>query len=87
MPRFLLLGIHLLLLFGDSKGAGWNHFLHGGSIEAEGDNYDITILTGTMTGRLLFSDGDIKAEMVLPPWNNFLWSLLCFVVVRSRHDE
>jgi hypothetical protein len=27
------------------------------------------------------------AEMISPPWNNFLGSLLCFVVVRSNHDE
>jgi hypothetical protein len=32
----------------------------------------------------LFSDGDIKAEIVSPPWNNFLRSLLCF---RSGHNE
>jgi hypothetical protein len=25
--------------------------------------------------------------MMLSPWNNFLRSLLCFVVVRSDHDE
>jgi hypothetical protein len=25
--------------------------------------------------------------MMSPPWNNFLRSLLCFVVVRSGHDE
>jgi hypothetical protein len=37
--------------------------------------------------RLLFPDGGIKAEMMLPPWNNFLRSLFHFVVVRSGHDE
>jgi hypothetical protein len=25
--------------------------------------------------------------MMLPPWNNFLWSFLCFIMVRSNHDE
>jgi hypothetical protein len=35
----------------------------------------------------LFSDGDIKAEMVSPLWNNFLRSLLRFIVVRCDHDE
>ena len=35
----------------------------------------------------LFSDGDINAEMVSPPWNNFLRSLLRFKVVRSDHNE
>ena len=37
--------------------------------------------------RLLFSDDDIKAEMMSPPWNNFLLSLLRFIVVKSGHDE
>jgi hypothetical protein len=37
--------------------------------------------------RLFFPDDDIKAEMMLPPWNNFLRSLLYFVVVRFSHDE
>ena len=84
---FLGFGIHLLLhLSGDGERAGWNRFLRGGSVEDEGDNYGISILTN-MTWRLLFSDSDIKAEMVSPPWNNFVRSLLCFVVVRSRHDE
>jgi hypothetical protein len=32
-------------------------------------------------------DDDIKAEMMSLPWNNFLRSLLRFVVVRSDHDE
>jgi hypothetical protein len=35
----------------------------------------------------LFSNGDIKVEMMSLPWNIFLRSLLCFVVVRSSHDE
>ena len=72
MPSFLVLGIYLLLLSGDDEraGAGWNHFLHDGSVEDEGDNYSVSILT-SMIWRLLFPDGDIKAEMVSPPWNNF----------------
>jgi hypothetical protein len=40
-----------------------------------------------MTWRFLFSDGDIKAEMMSLPWNNFLRSLLRFIVVRSGNDE
>jgi hypothetical protein len=60
---------------------------HGGSIEDDGDNYGVNILIGMTTWKLLFSDGDIKAEMVSPPWNNFLRSLLHFIVVRSSHDE
>ena len=86
MPSFLVLGIYLLLLSDDDERARWNHFLHGGSVEDEGYNYDVSILTG-MTCRFLFSDGDIKAEMVSPPWNNFLRPLLRFIVVRSGHDE
>ncbi|KAG0522897.1 hypothetical protein BDA96_07G077400 [Sorghum bicolor] len=37
--------------------------------------------------RLLFPDGGIKAEMMLPPWNNFFQSLIRFIVVRSSHNE
>jgi hypothetical protein len=29
----------------------------------------------------------MKAEMMSPPWNNFLLSPLHFVVVRSGHDK
>jgi len=87
MSIFLVLGIYLLLLlFGDTEGEGWNHFLYGGFVEDEGDNYGVSILTG-MTWRFLFLDGDIKTKMVSPPWNNFLWSLIRFIVVRSGHDE
>jgi hypothetical protein len=59
----------LLLLSNDGERVGWNRFLHDGSVEDGGDNYDVIILTSTMTLRLLFPDGDIKAEMVSPPWN------------------
>jgi hypothetical protein len=83
---FLVLGIYLLL-FGDGERARWNRFLHGDSVEDEGDNYGVSILTRMTTWSLLFLDGDIKAEMVSPSWNNFLWSLLRFIVVRSDHIE
>jgi hypothetical protein len=74
----LVLGIYFfLLLSGDGERAGWNSFLRGNSIEDVGNNYDVgTVL---MTGRPLFSDGDIKVEMVSLLWNNFLWSLLHFL--------
>jgi len=39
------------------------------------------------TWRLLFPDDGIKAEMMSPLWNNFLQSLLCFIMVRSSHNE
>ena len=83
--KFLGTGVYLLLP-DDGEGAEWIRFLHGGSVEDEGDNYDVSILT-SMTWRLLFPNGGIKAEMVLPSWNNFLRSLLCFIVVRSGYDE
>ena len=86
MPSFLVLGIYLLLS-GDTERVGWNRFLHGGSVEDGGDNYGVSILTDTTTYRLLFPDDDIKAEMVSPTWNNFLGSLLRFIVVRFGHDE
>jgi hypothetical protein len=73
-------------LSGNDERAWWNRFLHVGSVEDEDDNYGVSILT-SMTWRLLFLDGDIKMEMVSPPWNNFLRSLLRFIVVGSDHDE
>jgi hypothetical protein len=75
------------LLSVDGERAIWNRFLYGGSVEDTGNNYGNNILTGLTAWRLLFSDSDIKAEMVPPPWNNFLRSLLRFTVVRSSHNE
>jgi hypothetical protein len=89
MSNFLVLEFYLLLLLlsGDGEGEGWNHLLHGGSIEDEGDNFGISIFIDMTTWRLLFPDSGIKAKMMLPLWNNFLRSFLHFVVVRSNHDE
>jgi len=78
MPSFLVLRIYLLLSGGGER-AWWNYFLHGDSIEDEGDNYDVSILT-SMTWKLLFSDGDIEEEMVSPSWNNFLRSLMTMTI-------
>ena len=86
MPSFLVLRIYLLLLPRDGEGSGWIHFLRGGSVEDEGDN-GVNSFLGLTTWRLSFLDGDIKAEMVSPTWNNFLGSLLRFIVVRFGHDE
>jgi hypothetical protein len=83
MPSFLVLGVYLL--FGDGEGAGWIRFLHGGSVEDEGD-ISVSNFIGLTTWRLSFLDGDIKVEMKSPSWNNFLRSLLRFVVVRSDHN-
>jgi hypothetical protein len=47
MPSFLVLGIYLLLPSSDAEGEGWDHFLHGGSIEDESDNYGVSNFTGT----------------------------------------
>jgi len=84
MPSFLVLGIYLLP--GDDEGVWWIRFLHGGSVEDEGD-IGVSNFLSLMTWRLGFPDGDIKAEIMSPPWNNFLQSLLHFVVVRSDHHE
>jgi hypothetical protein len=63
----LFLEIYLPLLSGDGERAGWNRFLHGGSVENEGDNYGVSIITGMTTSRLFFPNGDIKAEMASMP--------------------
>jgi hypothetical protein len=86
MPNFLILGIYLLLS-GDGKGAGWNCFLRGAFVEDKADNYGVSNFTGMTIWRLFFPDGDIKTEMMSSPWNNFVRSLLRFVVVIFVHDE
>jgi len=60
------LGIYLLL-FSDGEKTGWIRFLHGGSVEDEGDNYDVNNFLGMMTWRLFFLNSVIKAEMMSPP--------------------
>jgi hypothetical protein len=65
---FFILVIYLLLFSNNGKRAKWNHFLHGVSVQYEGDIYIISILTDIMIWRLLFSDDDIKADIVSPPW-------------------
>jgi hypothetical protein len=88
MPNFLALEFYLLLLLsGDNEGEGWNPLLYGGSVEDKGDNFGVSIFIDMTIWKLLFSDSGIKAEMMLPQWNNFLWFLLWFLVVRSGHDE
>jgi hypothetical protein len=88
MLNYLVLEFYLLLLISvDGEGEGWNRFLHDGSVEDESDNVGVSIFIDITTWRLLFSDGGIKAEMISPPWNNFLRSLLRFAVVRFGHDE
>ena len=68
MPSFLVLGIcFLLLLSGAGEEVGWIRFLHGDSDEDEGDNYGVSNFLGMTTWRIRFPDGDIKAEMMLPP--------------------
>ena len=87
MSSFLVLGTYLLLLLsGDGEGTGWIRFLHGGSVEDEGD-ISVNNFIGLTTWRLGSPDGDIKAEMMSPSWNNFLRSLLRFVVVRFDHNK
>jgi hypothetical protein len=42
MPSFWVLGIYFLLLSSDGERADWNRFLYGGSVEDEGNNYDVS---------------------------------------------
>ena len=88
MPNFLVLEFYLFLLLpGDGEGERWNRLLQGGSVEDKDDNFSVSIFIDMTAWRLLFPDGGIKAEMMSPPWNNFLQSLLRFIVVRSSHNE
>jgi hypothetical protein len=66
--KFLYIVFYLFFLFLSSDGEGerWNRLLHGGSVEDEGDNFSVSIFINMTTWRLLFSDGDIKAEMMSP---------------------
>jgi hypothetical protein len=82
MLNFLVLEFYvLLLLSGDGEGEMWNRLLHSGSVEDKDDNFGVSIFIGMTTWRLLFPDGGIKAETMSPLWNNFLQSLLRFIVV------
>jgi len=68
MPKFMVLEFYLLLLLsGDVEGERWNLLLHGGSVEDKNDNFGVSIFIDMTTWRLLFPDGGIKAEMILPP--------------------
>ena len=77
----------LLLLSGNGEEIGWLESLHGGSEEGGGGIYCVGNLLGATTWRIRFPDGVIEVGMVPSSWNNFLWPLLCFVVVRSNHNE
>jgi hypothetical protein len=46
MSSFLVLEIYFLLLSNDGEMAGWNRFLHGGSVEDVGNKYGVGILSG-----------------------------------------
>jgi hypothetical protein len=50
MPNFLVLEFYLLLLLsGDSERKEWNHLLHSGSVEDEGDNFGVNIFINMTT--------------------------------------
>ena len=67
MPSFVVLATYFLLFSNDGEMVVQNRFLHGGSVEDAGNNYGVDILTDLMTWRFLFSDDDIKMEMLSPP--------------------
>jgi hypothetical protein len=52
MPNFLVLGIYFLLS-GNSKGKGWNRFLHGDYVEDEDANYGMSNFIGITTKTFL----------------------------------
>ena len=87
MPSFLVLEIYLLLS-GDSEGVGWIRFLHGNSVEVEGDNYGVNNFLVMTTWILFFSNGDIKAVMMLSLWNIFsgLFSVLLWLDLATMKD-
>ena len=87
MPRFVVWEIcFLLLLSGNGEEIGWIGSLHGGSDEG-GGIYGVGNFLGATAWRIRFPGGVIEAGMVPSSWNNFLRSLLRFVVVRSNHGE
>jgi len=68
MSSFFVLGIYFLLFSGDGEIVGWNHFLHGGSVEDVDNNYGIGILTDfddmeTFIFEWRHQDGDGVAAM------------------------
>jgi hypothetical protein len=88
MPRFAVWEICFLLLFGNGDEIGRLVSLHGGFDERGGDDiYGINNSFGVTTWIFRFPDGDTEEGMVPSSWNNFLWPLLRFVVVRSNHGE
>jgi hypothetical protein len=88
MPSFLVLGIYLLLLHsGDARGQGGIVFSIAALLKMRATIATLVSILTSMTWRLLFPNSDIKAEMVSLPWNNFLRSLLRFIVVRSGYNE
>jgi hypothetical protein len=48
MPNYLVLEFYLLISI-DGEGEGWNRFLHGGSVEDEGDNIGVSIFIDMTT--------------------------------------
>jgi hypothetical protein len=87
MSHFIVLEICFLLLSDNDEEIGWLGSLHDGSDEGCGDIYAVGTLVEVTTWRISFPDGDIVLGMVPSSSNNFLWSLLYFIVVRSNHGE
>jgi hypothetical protein len=80
---FFVFGIWFLF-FLSGKEVGWILSLHDVSDEDDVSEDDISNLFGMMTWTIRFPDGDIKAGVMLPLWNKFLWSLLCFVMATTK---
>jgi hypothetical protein len=91
MSRFVVWEVCFLPLSGNGDEIGWLgsswRILGLGFDERGGGIYDVNNFHGAMTWRIRFSDGDTEAGMVSSSWNNFLRSLLSFVIVRSNNSE
>ena len=86
MPHFMVWKIcFLVLLSGNGEEIGWIGSLHGCSDEGGGGIYGVGNFLGATTWKIRFPDGIIEVRKVPSSWNNFLWPLLRFVVVRSNH--
>lgn len=84
MLRYLILKIwFLLFLFDYGHEVGWIWDFHGGFDEDDGNNDDINKFLRMVTWRIRFLVDGIKMGKMPSSSNNFLRSLLCFIIFRS----